>query len=431
MRKKQNETMSMQEEKKTEKDKFDVKSDSNGAPEDRKKKKPLIATNDDEGGIFNFFWGLVFITILVGGAYATQPLWTPYIIDYFPKLKQADVDQFSDGLVEKQIDQLSEEISKVRKSGQAIADLEVERDRLNKSFEGVMTRIVEIEKKIEEVRGMHQATIPPSDIVNTNASLKRLSSRIQKLEKSDSSVNAVMERLNKLEQAMTNNAPNSNSNATELSQTMTEISNRVGALEKGVAQTGDSEINSGLEKQKNRAATLVLAVGHLREALRSSNPFSQPLQALKALGRKDPDIVSGVKELAPYAETGVHTLNMLQQDFKFVIEKINVALKKHQLDENSESFFKKALKNLTSLVSVKKMNPGDLSTSETNLVKIAYTHLSEGNLEKATLTLSKLRGPEGAAVAPWLAKARERVVAENVISRLHVFVLSILVPTNH
>ena len=77
------------------------------------------------------------------------------------------------------------------------------------------------------------------------------------------------------------------------------------------------------------------------------------------------------------------------------------------------------------------MKPGDLSTSETNLVKIANTHLSEGNLEKATLTLSKLRGPEGAAVAPWLAKARERVVADNVISRLHVFVLSILVPTNH
>ncbi|MBL6931557.1 MAG: hypothetical protein ISR45_01315 [Rhodospirillales bacterium] len=391
--------------------------------------KPIVTSNTDEGGISGLLWTLLLIAMLGGGGYATLPLWSPYVVDYLPALEMGGgVEPPEDTLVNR-LTEIENEIQRVRKSGEGIADLEKERNRLNTSIEGVMGRIDDLEKQIDYVRGMLQATSPPSDAVVTHESLQRLSSRMNKLEQSDETVNAVMERLAMLEQAMADSGSNASSSASQLSQTMAEISQRIGSLESGVETSAASESKVAARTQQHlRAQTLVLAVGHLRENLRTSAPFDQALSALKSLGEEDADIMRGVNELSPYAQTGIPTLDMLRREYISAAEKIAAAAPEVTASGETTGILDKAMGRIKSLVSVRKTG----SQSPADVVKgpaeSAMAQLGDGDLSGAIATLEALYGKEALAAQPWLEKARARLIAETALSRLHVFVVSLLAP---
>ncbi len=393
--------------------------------------KPLITSNTDERGVSNLLWGLLMCAVLAGGGYATLPLWSPYVVDYLPELEMiSGAEPPEDTLIDR-ISEIETEIKRVRESGEGIADLEVERDRMNNSIEGVMGRIAGLEKQIDDVRGMLQATLPPSDAVDTNESLQRLSSRMNKLEQSDETVNAVMERLAHLEQAMAQSGAGADSTAAQLSKTMAEISARIGSLESGVASSaaGDAQA-AALSKQHVRAQTLVLAVGHLRQTLRSSEPFSQALDALKSLGEGDADIMRGVSELEPYAGIGIPTLDMLRREYATAADVISAAAPKPTVT-NDTGVFDKALSRIKSLVSVRQVDSEASAGSAEGPAGTASVQLRDGDLAGAIKTLAALSGGEAQAAAPWLERARARLIAETTLSRLHVFVVSLLAPTGN
>lgn len=385
--------------------------------------KSLIVSNSEERGIAVFLWGLLFIVVIGCGIYATKPLWAPFVINYLPQLKIMASNQPSDDLLTNRINQIEEEIISVRKSGQAIADLEIERSRLNKNFEGVMARIIALEKQIDSVRRTEKAMTPPTDAFNTHESLNRLNSRMIKLEKSDEKASVVLERLNKLEQEVAERDTRVVGSTKGLSQVMTDISQRIGILESGTSQSVVGEASITEAKQQVRAQTLVLAVGHLRESLRSSNPFVQSLDALKALGGNDPDIMSGLKELAPFAQTGIQTMAMLRREYDTVAENIRATASRVPSNKQVKTPLSKVFDQLTSLVTVRKT---DNEGSVIDPVNTAMVQLDEENLEGAIATLSALHGTEAAVAAPWLEAARGRLIAETTLSRLHVFVVSLL-----
>ena len=391
-----------------------------------RKPKPLIISNTEEGGLSVFLWGLLFVVVLGYSGYATKPLWAPHVINYLPQLKSMAVDKPPEDLLMDRIDQLEEEVVQVRKSGEAIADLESERSRLNKTFEGVMARILELEKQIDNVRSMKNATTPPTEVVSTSKSLQRLDSRMNELEKNDQKARAVMERLNDLEQEMAEIGSSAGSSAEGLSQIMTDISQRIVTLESGASQSIAGEASIAVAKEQVRAQALVLAVGHLRETLRSNGAFVQSLGALRALGGDDPDIMSGLKELVPFAQTGIQTLDMLRRDFNTVAENIRAAAPKVASAEKAESTLSKVLDQVTSLVSVRKMGSEGREGFAPSPVDTAMVQLDQGDLEGAIATLSSLYGTEAAAAAPWLIKAHGRLIAETTLTRLQVFVISIL-----
>lgn len=385
--------------------------------------KPLVVSNTEERGNTVFLWGLLVIVVIGCGIYATKPLWAPLVINHLPQLKSLADNQPPEDLLTNRINQIEDEIVSVRKSGQAIADLEIERGRLNKNFEGVMARIITLEKQIDNVRRMQKAMKPPTDAFNTHESLNRLNSRMIKLEKSDERASVFLERLNKLEQLVAERDTSVVASTKGLSQVITEISQRIGILESGTSQSviGDAVIAEA--KQQVRAQTLVLAVGHLRESLRSSDPFVKSLEALKALGGNDPDIMSGLKELAPFAETGIPTIDRLRREYNVVAENIRAAAPKVLSNKNVKNSFSEIFDQVTSLVTVRK-TVGD--SSDINTVNAAMVQLDDENLEGAIVTLSSLQGTEAAAAAPWLEAARGRLVAEATLTRLHVFVVSLL-----
>jgi hypothetical protein len=424
--KKQEEKLNKPANKTTVKAKPAPKAGRSSSPKALKARKtPLIVSNTEKGGISIFLWGLLFVVVGCG-SYATKPLWGPYVTNYLPQLKSMAGGQPPEDLLMVRIDQLEEEIVQVRKSGEAIADLESDRGRLNKSFKGVMTRILELEKQIDNVRGMKKATTPPTDAVSTNLSLQRLNSRMNELEKSDQKAEAVMERLNNLEQGVAERGVSASSSAEELSQIMTEISQRIGTLESGAAQSVFGGASVAVAKQQARAQSLVLAVGHLRETLRSSDPFVQSLKALKLLGVDDPDIMSGHKELTPFAQTGILTMDMLRRDYDAVAKKIRAAAPKVASGEMAKSALSKAIDQVTSLVSIRKTGSEGTERIETSPVDTAMVQLDQDNLGGAIATLLALYGPEATAAAPWLEKAQGRLIAETTLSKLHVYVVSVL-----
>jgi len=393
--------------------------------------KPLVTSNSEETGISGLLLTLLLVTVVAAGGFATQSLWMPYVIDYLPGLKKTTLDEPPQAALVERLGDIEKEVSQVRQSGEAIADLETQRERMNQTFEGVMARIVELEKQIDYVRGMLQATSPPSDAVNTNESLQRLSTRMNTLEASDETVNAVMERLVRLEKAMADSGANTNSSAEQLANTMEAISMRLGSLESGAAGSAADEARiSARSQQQVRAQTLVLAVGHLRETLRSSAPFVQALGALRALGEGDPDIMRGVGELAPYADIGIVTLDGLRRDFTATADAIAQAAPEPLPADREQGVLDDVLSTVTSLVSVRKVGAPSSAKASQGPVEKAGARLANGDLEGAVALLSTLEGAQVAAAAPWLDKARARLSAETVLSKLHVFVVSLLAPAS-
>lgn len=392
--------------------------------------KPLITSNTDEGGISGLLFSLLLIAVLAGGGYATLPLWSPYVVDYLPELEMGGGAEPPEDLLVDRIGEIEQEIQKVRDSGQGIADLEQERSRLNDSIDNVMTRIDGLEKQIAHVKDMLQATSPPSDAVDTNQSLQRLTNRMNELERSDETVNAVMERLARLEKAMSDSGATASSSAEQLSKTMADISQRIGTLETGAAESSATETEvAERTKAQVRAQSLVLAVGHLRETLRSSAPYTQALDALKALGEGDPDIMRGVEELIPYAETGAPTLNMLRRDFIATSEAIRAAAPEAAA-EGAAGLLDKALNRLTSLVSVRKAGSDGSAGGPQGPTEEAMKRLGSGDLAGAIEVIAALYGAEADAARPWLEGARARLTAETSLARLHVFVVSLLAPSD-
>jgi hypothetical protein len=425
--KKQAKNSNKQESKSSTKAIPDSKGGSSSSPKALKDLiKPQIVSNTEEGGIAPFLWALLFIVVVGCGVYAIKPLWAPYVINYLPKLKSIAGDQIPEDVLADRIHQLEEEIVLVQKSGQTITDLEIERSRMNKNFEGVMTRIITLEKQLDNVRRMKKSTAPPTDALITNETLSRLNSRMIELEKSDERASTILERLNKLEQMAGKSDTSAGGSAKGLSQIMTDISQRITTLESGAAESIAGVANVAEAKQQVRAQTLVLAVSHLRESLRSSDPFVHSLRALKVLGGDDPDIMSGHKDLAPFAQKGIHTMDMLRREYDTVAENIKAAAPKVISDNIAQGTLGEVFNQVTSLVTIRKTDSENYDGFENSLVDTAMAQLDQGDLEGAIITLSDLDGTESAAAAPWLKKARGRLIAEKALSRLHVFVVSIL-----
>ena len=61
--------------------------------------------------------------------------------------------------------------------------------------------------------------------------------------------------------------------------------------------------------------TLVLATGELTAALGSSRPFAPALDSLRGIAGEDPEIEGALARLAPFAATGVATLDGLDARF--------------------------------------------------------------------------------------------------------------------
>jgi len=355
----------------------------------------------DRSGLGGFLWVVALLAVVVGGGYATWPLWSAHVSAWLPAL-EGEVDPQVAGTLDR-LSEMEKELARIRESGDAIADLESVRGALNKDMEALMERIGALEGQLQAMRKMVAATTPPAAAIDANRSLENLTERLARLEQSNQSIDAVL--------------------------------GRVAGLEAAVAEGAQAAAGAGLEATSSmrqaQTQELVLAAGHLRESLAGPRPFRKALDNFKALGGEARDITDIVADIEAFADSGIPTGETLGKELRAATRDIAAAV-----PTSGGNLLAQTVRRLKALVRIERTDgsaPSDGGDSESAggveaVLGDAVGAIRQGDLEAAIVRIERLQGPAAEAAGPWLERARARRAAQLAMSALHVYAVSLLAP---
>ncbi len=161
-------------------------------------------------------------------------------------------------------------------------------------------------------------------------------------------------------------------------------------------------------QQGLRAEAALLAVGQLRDALRTSKPYAKDLAALRGLVGADPEMTAVLDQLQPTADGGVATQEDLSKDFG----RLAPDIVRSAVVGDGQSWWRQALYHLESVVSIRRVGdtvPGDAVDA---IVARAEGKIDDGDLPEAIAGLQALTGLPAQMASPWIAEAQQRVAAD-------------------
>lgn len=180
------------------------------------------------------------------------------------------------------------------------------------------------------------------------------------------------------------------------------LQTRVAALEAGQTRT----IN---------AAAAALAAASLAEATAGSGSFETELAALERVL----PLSGEVRALRPYAENGVSSRAALAADFDSVAAKAAVAAR----DPGERAgFFARATHALSAIVTIRRVGPG--GDGPDAILARAGDAVAEGDLEGALKILRDLPPKAAQAIAPWRARALQRITVDRQVAAVRAQALS-------
>lgn len=163
----------------------------------------------------------------------------------------------------------------------------------------------------------------------------------------------------------------------------------------------------------SRETAFVLAVGQLREAVRSGRPFADALAGLRAIAGDDREPAVPLAALQPFAGSGVADLATLRARFALAAQRIVAAAPR------AGAWWDQTLARLSSLVSIRRTGPAAAAGQGAEAaVARAELALGGGDIAAAVKDLEGLSGPAADAAAPWLAGARGRLAADAAVAAL-------------
>jgi hypothetical protein len=351
--------------------------------EDRVSMPPEPFQKPSSGGMGGFMV-IGILAVLGTGGYASWPYWSADIAPYLPGAQTETKTQPTPPAAPKAADISSEQLAQ-------------ERRLLRQSLDRLMARMETIEKAVETVKKLAQATTPPSEKMADDTALKNLAGRMVALEGSGVAMKTLINRMDRVE---------------ETAAEQTGVQAKPPAPE-DTAGTHD-------------AASLVLAVEDLRQALATNKPFHIALDALKALAGDNPNINAAVLLLAKNAASGISTVAGLKQQFAAIAGKIvhasRVTDKPGWLDRVSN--------RLSSLATWRRIDGKGSDAPTDAMVADAESRLKAGDLKAAVTAVESLSvNDKAAAVAnSWLVAAKARLAADRAIASLHIHAISQLTP---
>ncbi len=359
------------------------------------------------------------VAVIGGAVYATEPVWFPVLGSYLSGgVENPVLDSRMTGLDDRV--RALENLAKTRAgTSDDIADLERQRSLSSERLADLIEQVDGLDKALESVKKMIAATTLPAVAEGTSESLRRFSERLEGLEGASNSLDTVASRLSKLEGDAAGNTASVDvkgleARNRELSSAVNRLAQRLNAL----AAVPDGTRGHAAAQ----APAVVLAVGQLRAALRTSGPFAKELTAVEAVAGKDPDAARAIAGLRPHAATGIVTLEALRRRFDATAGDIVRASR----GVAGAGWGERAGRWLTSLVRVRRTAAsGDADGTET-VVGRAEVLLEAGDLIAATQVLGALDGRAAAAAEVWLTDAQVRLAAERDVAKLHIFAISLL-----
>ncbi|MDA0305653.1 MAG: mitofilin family membrane protein [Proteobacteria bacterium] len=333
---------------------------------------PAPVASTSSGGGKGVVALVVFLAVLVGGGYVTWPYWGHMVVG------------------KKQV------VVQKPPADTTLQQLKSERRQMREELDRMLKRMESIESAVDTVKKMIHATARPDEKAADAENMLVLSQRLKDLEKGGEDMKSLIQRMAQLENKATAPTPAS-----------------ITAL--------------------ITAKALVLAASNLRQAISLGAPFTDALDALKAVAGGDPDIEAGVVLLAKIAPVGAPTLAVLKDHFGKLAGRIVQAGRVKQ----KSGWMDRALARLSSLVTWRRVDgkgeaPGKIKgkmTSVDAIVADAETRLKDSDLKGAVKALDGLGANAAQKIAaPWLAAAKSRLVAERAVATLQVHTASLLPP---
>ena len=283
-------------------------------------------------------------------------------------------------------------------------NLAAERRQLRQALDRLMARMESIEKSLDRVKKMAQATTPPAEKLRSESALEGLPGGLDPLEESGDKIKGLMQRMDKMEKDY----------AQKTAPGFIAPARDAGAGTVAASLPG--------------AGALVLAVGNLRQALATDEPFDKALHALKALAGDSPEISAAVTLLAKNASKGLATRAVLAERFEALAGKIVQASR----EVEEKDWLDRAANRLSKLVSWRWVDGKDEEHPIDALVASAEAHLKAGSLKAAIKAVKGLsvNAKAAAVAASWLADAKARLAADRTMAGLHLHALSLLTPAS-
>lgn len=191
---------------------------------------------------------------------------------------------------------------------------------------------------------------------------------------------------------------------TQLEDQVARLTARLESAERALAEVA-------AKRETNPA--LLLAIGQVREAARSGQPYASELAVARLAASTDAAILALLDGLAPSAERGLPTLAALKRAFEAA--KPSILKEAAPADADWKA---KTLDRLSKLVTVRRIGETAPPESADGAVARAEAALARDDLAAAAGALANLEGPAAEAAKPWLAEAARRLEGERRLSEL-------------
>ena len=144
----------------------------------------------------------------------------------------------------------------------------------------------------------------------------------------------------------------------------------------------------------------------MRDAVKESRKFDRELEELRNYSLGDNYIKNQIAILEKSAKYGIQDISSLNQEFSTVSEKI---LKNHRKEKPTKSLLDKVALNFSSVIHIRKVSGDEDSKKPEDLMALAGSYITSGNVESAINELNKLSSDDNAALSNWLEKATNYV----------------------
>ena len=337
----------------------------------------------------------VFLTLLaaafiIGIGLASKPLWFPQLYSIAPIFFKATEKQIS--LID-----LSGRLKALEDIQQVpdFDELQQERKRLQSKLDITLKRVDALESSINSTKEMIKAVTAEVG-VDATKTLKRLLSRIQKLEDENSNYRALVKTKN--------------------GKTIKKLSEEIAALERKIPIYFGNNKNS-------EARALVLSVGQLRESIRAGRAFDNELTALASLIIKNKRIKAllsnALIDLGRYAKSGAPSLQILRSQFE---EKASRIVQMSVIPSGG-GWTQRTLARLAESVKWRRTDNVTGNSVEAIVARAEWA-LKSGDVVKAIKELSLLKGESAKLASDWLEAAKAYIVVEKALAELQTQVVA-------
>ncbi|MDG4574622.1 MAG: hypothetical protein P9C36_14065 [Defluviicoccus sp.] len=379
------------------------------------------------GGFGTVLRTLIVIAVVAAAAWFTQPQWRPLLAQYFPNLippEAAPAASLAD------LSKLDRDLrARIESLEAALSKLKNEAAEAEKRLAAAMTQHAEMVAAAAPAPAGGEAAAAASPLPlfqeRADAMEQRVDSVARRIDALEQRTGGIDRRTQATEQRGDALAQRLETQDQEMSRVLGALGNaegvapRVEALEKDSLQAkrlADSlrELRETAVVTRDEATSVhlaVLATNQLTIAVNRSGPFAAELKALQAVAPESTR--PALETLAPYAATGVLTVETLRARFPAVARA--VAATKATL--SGDSWTERTLNRLTQLVSIRKTGPDAIAAGGTDgRLAEAEQVLAKGDLAAAIKALEGLDTPAAAeAAAPWVEAAKARLAVDEAL----------------